>query len=156
MSIERDLIERYGPQVLAPTRQNNVPPRVAAPGKLIVATPRPAQRKKLVNEIRSCRFRAYAPKEAGRYTFSTALPAFSKHALNVVGEVARRQIGNLYPRRQRRAKDEPNPYKAGQAVYRGEVPATVVSTSGRMCVVRTMMLGKEITQALHYSQLRPG
>jgi hypothetical protein len=156
MSIERDLIERYGPQVLAPTRQNNVPPRVAAPGKLIVATPRPAQRKNLVNEIRSCRFRAYAPKEAGRYTFSTALPAFSKHALNVVGEVARTEIGNLYPRRPRRAKEEANPFAVGQQVYRGEVPATVISISGRMCVVQTTLIGRDITQALHYSQLRPG
>jgi hypothetical protein len=120
---------------------------------------------KAAQELREAGVRAYVPRDpaasrkapvARGYVFSAHKPAFAKHLRGRVGTVTAAELARLYLRRQRRAKDEPNPYKAGQAVYRGEVPATVVSTSGRMCVVRTMMLGKEITQALHYSQLRPG
>jgi hypothetical protein len=88
--------------------------------------------------------------------FSTHKPAFAKHVRQHVGRVTSAELARLYVKRHRRAVEQPNPYSPGQTVYRGEVPATVISISGRMCVVETKLLGKDITQALHYSQLRPG
>lgn len=120
---------------------------------------------KAAQELREAGVRAYVPRDpaanrktpvARGYVFSAHKPAFAKHVRGRVGTVTTAELARLYLKRQRRAKEEANPYTVGQAVYRGEVPATVISISGRMCVVRTMMLGKDITQALHYSQLRPG
>ena len=120
---------------------------------------------KAAQELREAGIRAYVPREATAsrkapvargYVFSAAKPAFAKHVRSRVGTVTTAELARLYIKRQRRAKEEANPYSAGQAVYRGEVPAKVISISGRMCVVETKLLGKEITQALHYSQLRPG
>jgi hypothetical protein len=120
---------------------------------------------KAARELRDHGIRAYVPRDpasdrkapaARGYVFSSHKPAFAKHVRGKVGNVAPAELARLYVKRQLRAVEQPNPYSPGQTVYRGEVPATVISISGRMCVVRTTMLGKEISQALHYSQLRPG
>lgn len=120
---------------------------------------------KAAQELRESGVRAYVPRDpaanrkapvARGYVFSAAKPAFAKHVRSRVGTVTTVELARLYLKRQRRAKEEPNPFTVGQQVYRGEVPAKVISISGRMCVVETKLLGKDITQALHYSQLRPG
>jgi hypothetical protein len=120
---------------------------------------------KAAQELREAGVKAYVPRDPGAkrkiplargYVFSAAKPAFAKHVRSRVGTVTTSELARLYLKRQRRAAETPNPYSVGQTVYRGEVPATVISISGRMCVVETKLLGKDITQALHYSQLRPG
>lgn len=156
MSIEAELVARYGDAVLNAPRRKAVPPRRASPGKLLVSTAKPGCRKKLLSEIRQERIRAYGPPEGGRYTFSNALPAFSKHAAHVVGEVSRLEIRSLYPTRARRRADETIPFRIGQTVYRGEIPAKVIAISGRVCLIETDLLGKTHRQSIHYSQLRPG
>jgi len=155
MSIEAELIARYGDSILDTPRQTYVPPRRAKDGHLLVSTPKPCQRKKLVGEIRGSKHRAYAPKDAGNYTFSNALPAFCKHVATVIGEVPRKDIGRLYPKRQRRTEFL-NPFTVGQKAYRGEVSVTVQDVRGRSCIISWEMLGKRMTQAIHYTQLRPG
>ena len=120
---------------------------------------------KAAQALREAGVRAYVPRDpaasrkapvARGYVFSSHKPAFAKHVRGRVGTVTTAELARLYLRRQRRAKDEKNPFAVGDSVYRGEVPAKVISISGRMCVVETKLLGKNITQALHYSQLRPG
>ena len=83
--------------------------------------------------------------------------AFAKHVKTPVGVASKTELANLYIGRpiQRRA-EEANPYSAGQTVLRGEIPAKVVSTSGRFCLIATDMLGKTHMQSIHYTQLRPG
>lgn len=116
-------------------------------------------------ELREAGVRAYVPRDpaavrkaplARGYVFSAAKPAFAKHVRSRVGTVTTAELARLYLKRQRRGKEEANPFSVGQQVYRGEVPAKVISISGRMCVIETQLIGRDITQALHYSQLRPG
>jgi hypothetical protein len=120
---------------------------------------------KAARELREHGIRAYVPPDhtakrkspiARGYVFANHKPAFAKHVRGKIGPVKPADLARLYRERKRRAEEEPNPYSVGQQVYRGEVPAKVISISGRMCVVQTTLIGRDITQALHYSQLRPG
>lgn len=48
------------------------------------------------------------------------------------------------------------PYRLGQAVFAGDIPATVAGSDGDMVTVAFEMIGKQHVKTLHYSQLRPG
>lgn len=120
---------------------------------------------KAARELREAGIKAYVPRDhaakrrapvARGYVFSAAKPAFAKHVRDRVGAVTTAELARLYIKRQRRASEPHNPYSAGQKVYRGEVPAIIVSTSGRVCLIETTMLGKPHRISIHYTQLRPG
>lgn len=83
--------------------------------------------------------------------------AFVKHVRHKVGTARIDEVARLYlTKPKRRAEDDVNPYQAGDRATKGEIEVEVISTSGRSCLIAYEMLGKRHTQAIHYTQLRPG
>jgi len=101
MSIETELVQRYGKDVLT-VRTRNVPPRKARPGHSLAVAPRCASRGKLVSELRREGSKAHVTRHrvtkevTANFVFTNALPAFTKHAMGVLAEIPNRQIINLY------------------------------------------------------------
>lgn len=142
--------------------------------RAVVYRTAPQMEHKAAQELREAGARAYVARDrstkrnpftgkpratAPGYVFSdrACTIAFAKHVKSPVGTALKNEIANLYIARPvRRVETERNPYSAGQAVLRGEIPAKVVSTSGRFCLIETTMLGKTHTQSIHYTQIRPG
>lgn len=81
--------------------------------------------------------------------------AFLKHVQHRVGFVRVDTLANLYVMKPKPSREE-NPYSVGQQVLYGEVPAKVIDVRGRACIVAWVMCGKQHSQSIHYTQLRPG
>lgn len=120
MTIEAELIARYGPDVLEIERNVAVPPRIARERHQLAVLPRGGQRRKLVKEQRREGYKAHVARHriTGEVTanivFSNALPAFSKHARSVLAEIPTRDILSLYGNRPPRPKIKP--YEVGDKV----------------------------------------
>lgn len=129
---------------------------------------------KAADELREAGARAYVPPDRSKkrnpwtrkpratapgYVFcdrACTIP-FAKHVKSAIGSASKAELANLYiSRPQRRAEADQNPYRAGQPAFRGQIAVTVMSTSGRFCCIAWDMCGKRQSQAIHYSQLRPG
>lgn len=120
---------------------------------------------KAAAELRQAGIRAYVPRDHGSprktpiargYVFSAYKPAFAKHVAGRVGVVAKGELSRLYLARTRRQSEAFVPFKLGQCVLIGEVPAIVASITGESCTVAVTMLGKTHAKTIHYTQLRPG
>ena len=120
---------------------------------------------KAAAELRQAGIRAYVPRDHGSprkapiargYVFSAYKPAFAKHVAGRIGSVAIPELARLYLKRPRRRGEEAIPYVVGQAVRIGEIPGKVIEIRGRCCIVETSLLGKQHSQAIHYTQLHPG
>lgn len=101
MTIENELVERYGREVLS-VRTRNVPARMAKEGHMLAVVPRCASRGKLVRELRREGSKAHIARHrvtkevTTNHVFTNALHAFAKHAHGVLAEIPTRQIVNLY------------------------------------------------------------
>jgi hypothetical protein len=142
--------------------------------RAVVYKTAPQMEHKAAQELREAGARAYVGRDRGSrrspftgklktpapgYVFSdrSCSIAFAKHVGQKLGVVRKDELARLYiAKPQRRAETEANPYKPGQAAFKGEIPVTVASTSGRFCRIEWDMLGKRQTQSIHYTQLRPG
>lgn len=83
--------------------------------------------------------------------------AFLRHVRSKpMGRASLADIGNLYVRKDVVPARTDNPFLPGQMAMRGEVAVKVEEIRGRSCIIAWEMLGKRMTQAIHYSQLRPG
>ena len=129
---------------------------------------------KAATELRQAGARAYVPpdrsKKRGVFTRKPRVTApgyvfcdrvcsiaFAKHVKSSIGSASKADLANLYiSRPQRLAETDINPYRAGQPAFRGEIAVTVAGTSGRFCRIEWDMCGKRQSQAIHYTQLRPG
>lgn len=167
--LDRELVERYGPDILSIRRQS-IPPRKARNGNLLAIMSKPAARAKFREELRRAGSRIYGDRHRvtreptpGPYTFTDCLPAFTKHALGVLGEVARRDVRPLYGRRD--GGHEPQePFAAGDKVliqrgpfasFRGVV---VGKRSKRGWWVDVSIFGRlsRCTLATQYLRIDPG
>lgn len=93
------------------------------------------------------------------YMSAEGKPRDSKYIGRMVGPVDRVEIIRLQKnadRVQRRANAVLLPFKLGDAVLLGEVPAVVAGITGEDCTVAWDMLGKTHAKTIHYTQLRPG
>jgi|APGre2960657404_1045060.scaffolds.fasta_scaffold136505_2 hypothetical protein len=159
MSIEQDLVARYGQDVLKVKRQPRIPPRVAKPKHRLVVEP--TRKAQLVKELRRngskatiCRHRE-TRETTTHLVMTNCLPAFTKHAKRVVTELPCAQILRLFGQRALKPASA-NPYTIGQSVMYGEIPGVVAGTNGDVCVIAVTMLGKQHLRPLHYDRLRPG
>ena len=130
MSIEKELVAKYGSGVLT-VRREDVPPRRAKPehldkhGKLVryqmAVIPRPGARAKLVTEIRRAGFKAHLARHrvtkevTANLVFTNALPAFNKHARDVLADIPSRDILRLYGERPPPPPQE-KPFQKGDRV----------------------------------------
>ena len=96
--------------------------------------------------------RGYLPAEGKPYN--------SRYIRRAVGPVRHADMVRMkttMDRVQRRdAGMSSQPYRVGQTVLAGEIPATVAEVEGELITVAFEMLGKQHARTLHYSQLRPG
>lgn|GEM_PF-5244703 len=112
-----------------------------------VTTRRTGSRKPVERTVPA--MRSYLPAERK--------PINSRYIGRPVGLVSRKdliRVASNLDRFQGRRSD--NPFTIGQAVYRGEVPGTVVDRDGEMCMFACTMFGKQHVRPIHYTQLRPG
>lgn len=120
MSIENDLIARYGRGILTVERKN-VPPRVAKKKNLLAVIPRRNARKKLETEIKREGYKAHVARHrvtkevTANFVFTNALPAFAKHAREVMAELPAQAIRSLYGARPPRPSPD-KPYKPGDVI----------------------------------------
>jgi hypothetical protein len=134
----------------------------------VIYTTRPNYEKKGIAELEQhgvSAFTAYdetgkrAKVTAPGYIFANrrANAAFLRHVRGKpMGYASLADIGNLYVRKPERRAEEENPFTVGHKAYRGEVSVTIDDVRGRSCIISWEMLGKRMTQAIHYTQLRPG
>jgi len=120
MSIEADLVRRYGPDVLKANRRS-IPPRRARKGHQLAVQPKAGRRNKLVKELKQEGYKAHVARHrvtkevTTRFVFTNALPAFAKHAASTLAEIPTREILNLYGKRPPKPV-EVDPFKAGDRV----------------------------------------
>jgi hypothetical protein len=139
MSIEKELVERYGQDVLTVQRRY-VPPRIAKDGNQLVVIPN--RREKLVEELKCAGSKAHVSRHrvtrevTANYVYTNALPAFAKHARGVLAEIPTRTIKPLYGHRPPR-EIKRRPFEIGDRVktHVGWV-GTVVQDRGRVFRVR--------------------
>lgn len=82
--------------------------------------------------------------------------AYVKHVKRQVGTAPVDALARLYLFKPKAPARVENPFKAGDAAIKGEIAVTVVSISGRACLIEWQMMGKTHRQSIHYTQLRPG
>lgn len=120
---------------------------------------------KAAKELREHGHRAYVPRDladkrrppiARGYVFSGGKHAFARHVRTPVGTVTTAELGRLYAVRKPQKRTSANPFTIGQSVMVGDVPGVVATTTGDVCVVAVVMLGKQHLRPLHYDRLRPG
>lgn len=127
--------------------------------------------KKALDEMRRDGHRAYYPRDCSRerrpgvykgYALGTGRPAdaiYVRASIGVVEHGVARQM-LLTGRVRSRSPRVENPFKPGDKVLfsllRADVQATVTETRSRTCRIAYDMLGKTHTQAINYTQLRPG
>lgn len=105
--------------------------------------------------------RVSKPLLAG-YVYAERKPQGAEHMRKSLGSVSRAEVSKLWTHaRIRPAKRLENPYKPGDAVVitKGafaDIKASVLETRGRMCLIAHEMMRKVHTQAISYTQLRPG
>jgi len=120
MSLEADLVRRYGPDVLKATRRS-IPPRRARKGHQLAVQHKAGRRSKLVKELKQEGYKAHVTRHrvtkevTANLVFTNALPAFAKHAASVLAEIPTREILNLYGQRPPKPV-EVDPFKAGDRV----------------------------------------
>lgn len=130
MSIEKELVAKYGSNILT-VRRDDVPPRRAKPehldkhGKLVryqmAVIPKPGARAKLVTEIKRAGFKAHLARHrvtkevTANLVFTNALPAFNKHARDVLADIPSRDILRLYGERPPPPPAE-KPFQVGEKV----------------------------------------
>jgi hypothetical protein len=139
---------------------------------IVYRTP-PQSEHKAAQELREAGIRAYVPRDRGSrrspftgkhlspcpgYVFARGAlaSAYAKHVRAPLGIVDKSELHRLYIGRPKRRATEALPYTIGQTVRIGEVTGTVRDIRGRHCIVETVMFGKHHSQAIHYTQLRPG
>lgn len=119
MSLEADLVRRYGPDVLKATRRS-IPPRRARKGHQLAVQPKAGRRNKLVKELKQEGYKAHVTRHrvtkevTVNLVFTNALPAFNKHAASTLAEIPTREILNLYGKRPPVVRTKP--YEAGDLV----------------------------------------
>ena len=133
----------------------------------------PQMEHKAAQELREAGARAYVARDratkrnpftgkpratAPGYVFSdrSCQIAFAKHVKSKVGIASKSELARLYLGRPQPAPRAENPFKVGDAAFRGELAVKVISTSGRACLIAFDLCGKTHTQSIHYTQLRPG
>lgn len=120
MSLEADLVRRYGPDVLKATRRS-IPPRRARKGHQLAVQHKAGRRSKLVKELKQEGYKAHVTRHrvtkevTANLVFTNALPAFAKHAASVLAEIPTREILNLYGQRPPKPV-EVDPFEAGDQV----------------------------------------
>jgi hypothetical protein len=96
--------------------------------------------------------RGYLPAEGKPYN-----ARYIRRAVGPVRHADMIRMKTTMDRVQRRdAGMSAQPYRVGQTVLAGEIPATVAEVEGDLVTVAFEMLGKQHARTLHYSQLRPG
>jgi hypothetical protein len=106
MSIEAELIKRYGPNVLS-VKRNNIPPQRAKPKHRLVVKPRAGARERLVKELRREGGKAQVARDRqtkqvnANFVMTNCLPAFTRHALGVLAELPNEQLIRLWGTRPR-------------------------------------------------------
>lgn len=119
MSIEAELVSRYGPNILKANRRQ-IPPRRARKGHHLAVQPKAGRRNKLVKELKQEGYKAHVARHretkevTTRFVFANALPAFAKHAASVLAEIPTPAIRPLYGHRQPVIRTKP--YEAGDLV----------------------------------------
>lgn len=120
MSIEAELIQRYGRDILAVNRID-VPPRRSRPRHLLAVIPKAGRRAKLQKEIRQANGKAHVARHretkevTTNIVFTNCLPAFAKHARSVLAEIPTPLIRPLYGNRPPPPPKE-KPYEKGDTV----------------------------------------
>lgn len=143
---------------------------------LTVYTTPPQQERKARDEIVNAGFNAVVPMEerdtdfgpreyptAPGYVFATGKPFNAHYVRRRVGVTTEDGMKVLILTgriRERMPRDE-NPYKKGDHVIiaKGaftDIRAEVLETRGRTCLIAHEMMHKVHTQAISYTQLRPG
>ena len=129
--------------------------------------------RKSLAEIRRSGNRAYLARDCSRverraplfgaYAIATGKPAEAVYVRKAIGIIEKGTANQmlLTGRVRKRAPRSENPYKAGDRVViaRGafaELRAEVLETRGRTCLIAHELIGKTHTQAISYTQLRPG
>lgn len=118
MSIENELVERYGEDVLTVQRRY-VPPRIAKDKHHLAVIPK--QRQRLVKELRRAGSKAHVTRhrETGEVTtnfvFTNALPGMAEHARGVLAELPASAIRPLYGARPPRPAPS-RPYEPGDTI----------------------------------------
>lgn len=119
MSIEAELVSRYGPNILKANRRH-IPPRRASKGHHLAVQPKAGRRNKLVKELKQEGYKAHVTRHrvtkevTTSFVFTNALPAFSKHAASTLAEIPTPEIRNLYGQRPPVIRSKP--YEAGDVV----------------------------------------
>ena len=148
MSIEAELVERYGQDVLTVQRRN-VPPRIAKDGNQLVVIPN--RRERLVAELKRAGSKAHVSRHrvtrevTANLVYTNALPAFSKHARGVLAEIPTKAIVPLYGNRPPR-EIKRRPFEVGDKVKTNVGWfGTVVQDRGRVFRVLEDQSGRVLT-----------
>jgi transcription antitermination factor NusG len=121
MSIEAELITKYGRDILT-VRKQDVPPRRASDKHMLPVIPKAGQRRKLQAELRRDGFKAHVPRHRvdkdtpANIVFTNALPAFAKHARDVLRQIPTREVLKLYGSRPLASHSVPDAYAEGDHV----------------------------------------
>lgn len=81
---------------------------------------------------------------------------FAQHIRAAIGTAPLGEWMRLFLFPVERRAEEQCPYRVGDVVLLGLVPAKVVEVRGRMCRVAFHLAGKTHTQSIAYNKLRPG
>ena len=81
---------------------------------------------------------------------------FARFLRAAIGTANLADVMRLFQFPQGRRAEEVCPFKIGDVVLLGLVPAKVVAISGRIARVEFQMAGKTHTQSIAYTKLRPG
>lgn len=95
------------------------------------------------------------------YLPAVSKPYNAKHIKSAVGIVQEVEIIRLKATMDRIQKRQQgnrtrNPYRIGQHVRVGEVPAVIATTNGSEVTIAFEMGGKQHVQTMHYDRIRPG
>jgi hypothetical protein len=118
MSIENELIERYGEDVLT-VQRHYVPPRIAKDKHHLAVIPK--QRPRLVKELRRAGSKAHITRHretkevTTNLVFTNALPGMAEHARGVLAELPASAIRPLYGARPPRPAPS-RPYAPGDTI----------------------------------------